>query len=48
MIILVLSIVTFTLALMLVGKNKGWGYAPASLLGLLFVVPIAMLALGFI
>ena len=48
MIILALFVLTLTLGLMLVGKGRGWGYAPASLLGLLFVIPVAMLAFGFL
>lgn len=48
MAILFTSIVTLTAALLLIGKSKGWGYAPASLLSLLFVVPIAMLVLGWL
>ena len=48
MAILFFSIVTLTIALLLIGRNKAWDCAPVSLLGLLFIVPVVLLVLGFI
>ena len=48
MAILLLTILALTAMLLWIGKGRHWGYAPASLLSLIFVIPIIMMLVGFI
>ncbi|MEP4808574.1 MAG: DUF3309 family protein [Luteolibacter sp.] len=46
--IISILIVAITAILLVIGSRRNWGYAPASLLSLLFIVPIIMMLAGLL